>query len=371
MTFVDGPSMAAVEKLSVSEAIGVLLEVLAALVKLHEQGIIHRDIKPANILRTSDGRVLLSDLGIARQQDQLISLTRTGMAIGSIQYMSPEQARGKPVTPSSDVFSLGLALYQMITGHTIYDVVDEVDATSGEQVLMYLGALIHSGSELSFDFSPEIPRPIQRVIETACRFDPSARYADAKAMRHALLAAVAETEPTATAQSPPQQRSRWGLLAAAAALALALVVWWLAPSDTTVGPLPPSYQQKLSKLEDPATAEADKRVIVTQLGADPNPYAATVLMSAADDASVKVAVDAIKQLNKRVGPLVSARLIELLSDEEYTVRAWAARGLGDAKWAPALPALEDQLKRETVDPTRRQIQRAIDAITAGEAGAQE
>ena len=371
MTFVDGPSMAAVEKLSVSEAIGVLLEVLAALARLHEQGIIHRDIKPANILRTSDGRILLSDLGIARQQDQLISLTRTGMAIGSIQYMSPEQARGQPVTPSSDVFSLGLALYQLITGHTIYDVVDEVDATSGEQVLMYLGALIHSGSELSFDFSRETPRPIRRVIETACRFDPSVRYADAKAMRQALLAAVAETEPTATAPSPPQQRPRWALPAAAAALALALVVWWLVPSDTTVRPLPPSYQQKLSKLENPATTEADKRVLVVQLGADPNPYAATVLMSAADDASVKVAVDAIKQLNKRVGPLVSARLIELLSDEEYTVRAWAARGLGDARWTAALPALRDQLERETVDPARRQIQRAIDAITAEEAGAKE
>jgi serine/threonine protein kinase len=371
MTFVDGPSLAAVEKLSVSEAAGILLEVLAALARLHEQGIIHRDIKPANILRTSDGRVLLGDLGIARQQDQLISLTRTGTAIGSIQYMSPEQARGHPVTPSSDVFSLGLALYQLITGHTIYDVVDEVDATSGEQVLMYLGALIHSGGELSFDFPPEIPRPIQRVIETACRFDPSSRYADAKAMRQALLAAVADIEPTAAPQSPPQRRFQWAVPAAAAALALVLAVWWLAPSGGGFNKMPRAHQQMLSQLQDPATSEADKRVIVAQLGADPNPYAATVLMSAADDASVKVAVDAIKQLNKRVGPLVSARLIELLSDEEYTVRAWAARGLGDAKWAPALPALQDQLERETVDPTRRQIQRAIDAITAGEAGAGE
>jgi serine/threonine protein kinase len=371
MTFVDSPSLAAAERFSVSEAVGILLEVLAALGKLHEAGIIHRDIKPANILRTPDGRILLSDLGIARQQDQLISLTRTGMAIGSIQYMSPEQARGHPVTPSSDVFSLGLALYQMITGHTIYDVVDDVDATSGEQVLMYLGALIHSGNELRFDFPPEVPRPIQRVIETACHFDPSARYADAKAMREALLAAIAEIEPTATPQSPPQRKVHWGLPAAAAALVLALVVWWLVPSGDTNLTLPPSYQQELAKLEDPLTSEADKRMLVTQLGADPNPYAATVLMSAAGDPSPKVAVDAIKQLNKRVGPLVSARLIELLNDEEYTVRAWAARGLGDARWTPALPALEDQLERETVDPTRRQIQRAIDAIKAGEAGAEE
>jgi serine/threonine protein kinase len=371
MTFVDGPSLAAAERFSVSEAVGILLEVLAALGKLHEAGIIHRDIKPANILRTSDGRILLSDLGIARQQDQLISLTRTGMAIGSIQYMSPEQARGHPVTPSSDVFSLGLALYQMITGHTIYDVVDEVDATSGEQVLMYLGALIHSGNELEFDFPPETPRPIRRVIETACHFDPSARYADAKAMRDALLAAVAEIEPTATPQSAPPQRVHWGLPAAAATLALALVVWWLVPSGETIHKLPPAYQEMLSQLQDPATGEASKRALVAELGVDPNPYAASVLMSAADDASVKVAVDAIKQLNKRVGPLVSARLIELLRDEEYTVRAWAARGLGEAKWAPALPALQEQLERETVDATRRQIQRAIDAITAAEAGAGE
>jgi HEAT repeat protein len=156
-----------------------------------------------------------------------------------------------------------------------------------------------------------------------------------------------------------------------AALALALVVWWLVPSGDTNLTLPPSYQQALAKLEDPLTSEADKRMIVTQLGADPNPYAATVLMSAAGDPSPKVAVDAIKQLNKRVGPLVSARLIELLDDEEYTVRAWAARGLGDARWTPALPALEDQLERETAAPTRRQIERAIGAIKAGEAGAEE
>ena len=107
MTYVDGAPLSETDPLSHDEATPIFLDVLSALERLHLQGIIHRDIKPGNILIMADGRVLLSDLGIARQQDQMISLTRTGMAIGSVQYMSPEQARGEMVSPASDVFSDG------------------------------------------------------------------------------------------------------------------------------------------------------------------------------------------------------------------------------------------------------------------------
>jgi len=367
MTFVDGAPLSETEPVAPETACPIFIDVLSALSRLHDQGIIHRDIKPGNILVMSDGRVLLGDLGIARQQDQMLSLTRTGMAIGSVQYMSPEQARGEVVDPSSDVFSMGLTLYQVLTGHTIYDSVDEVDATSGEQVLMYLGALLHSGAELQFRFPAHVPRPLRRVIETACRFEPSQRYPHAAAMRTALLEAL-----HAPPREPAGRARALGIAGGGlAALALAAAVgWWaLSGGGGAVGPEPalrPFYQAAVERLQDPDASVAAKRQVVAEIGSHGDADATTVLMAAASDSSARVAVDAVKQLNERVDERVGAHLMSLLESDEYTVRAWAARGLGEAGWSAALPALEARLEREDHDAARRWIVRAIEDIAASE-----
>jgi tetratricopeptide (TPR) repeat protein len=219
MTFVDGPTMA--EHLAeqgpftVKEAGRIFTSVLDGLAELHDRGIIHRDIKPGNVLLGADGRARLADLGIARVEQER-SLTRTGMAVGTVIYMSPNQARGQPVDASSDVFSVGLTLYEALTGRIVYENVEDLDSTSSHDVLGYLVSLGRTGDELEISYPPEasIPRAVTEVIEKACRFHPEDRYPNARAMRDALEAALRPAAPAAAAP-------RWPWLAAAAATALA------------------------------------------------------------------------------------------------------------------------------------------------------
>jgi serine/threonine protein kinase len=223
MTYVDGPNLGQKGVLPPEEAIPVFLDVLAGLAQLHDSDIVHRDIKPANILLTRDGRALLADLGIARTQEQT-GMTRTGMAIGTVIYMSPEQARGKPVGPASDVFSVGLSLYQVLCGRTVYDDVSELDVTSGNDVLLYIGSLVHSNRELRIKFPDSVPAPVRDVILRCCRFDAGERYPDARAVHGALIDALE------TLEAPPQARVPWVPIVGAGTLlvaALAVAMWWL------------------------------------------------------------------------------------------------------------------------------------------------
>ena len=143
MTFVDGETLRerlARGPLPLEEACRICIEILDGLAYLHDKRIVHRDIKPANVLLGKDGRSRLSDLGIARVETER-SKTRTGTAVGTALYMSPEQARGRPVDTRSDLFSVGLTLYEALTGNIAYDHVDSVDSSSGMDVLIYIGGL--------------------------------------------------------------------------------------------------------------------------------------------------------------------------------------------------------------------------------------
>ncbi|HZS54968.1 MAG TPA: protein kinase [Bryobacteraceae bacterium] len=103
-------------RFDVLQSIDIVLQVLGALGYAHAQGVVHRDIKPANIMITRDGVVKLMDFGIARATDHQDHLTRTGAAVGSLYYMSPEQVQGAPVDHRSDLYSLGITFYEMVTG---------------------------------------------------------------------------------------------------------------------------------------------------------------------------------------------------------------------------------------------------------------
>ena len=279
MTLVDTPPLSKRGVLSLDQAAPILLGALAGLAKLHEGGIVHRDVKPGNILIHPDGRAMLADLGIARAADlgegetwftAAGHGTSTGMAIGTPAYMSPEQARGRRgIAKPTDVFSFGLTIYNTLTGRTIYQDVDGIDSSSGQEILAYLGHLSFSHREFEFHFREhEAPAAVQAVVRRACRIEPGERYPDAGAMRSALSEALrgprrtvkARPERATTAERGAGAGRRLGLLAAVlAAVGLAVGAWYLFIHQ---GPIPPpdELQAKVARMlevavkADPPTA---------------------------------------------------------------------------------------------------------------------
>lgn len=147
-------------------ALELVSKIASCLEFAHKKGVIHRDLKPANILFRSDGTPLLTDFGIAKHQWLDSDLTATGIALGTPQYMSPEQAQAKSVDGRADVYSLGIILYEMLTGKTPYDGDSEVDT-----ILRHLQ-----------DPMPVLPaeyRTYQTLLKRMLAKDPAQRFADA------------------------------------------------------------------------------------------------------------------------------------------------------------------------------------------------
>ncbi len=161
--------------LTLTDIAGIARQVCSGLTALHAQGIIHRDIKPANIFICDDGRVLLLDLGVARESDS--SLTHTGALIGTPRYMPPEQVQGREVDASCDVYSLGVVLYELFAGRRMF----EVD--SNDSVLR---AHVYARPEPL----TRVSEPVWRVLEKALEKEPAQRYRTAAEFSQALDGAV-------------------------------------------------------------------------------------------------------------------------------------------------------------------------------------
>jgi beta-lactam-binding protein with PASTA domain len=174
-------------------AISYVRQVLAALRYAHRNGIVHRDIKPHNVLVDHEGRVKVADFGIARAGSS--QMTEAGSIIGTAQYLSPEQARGAPVDESSDLYSTGIVLYELMTGKVPF-----TGETPVEIAMKHLSQVPPAPSSIR----PEIPRDLDLVVLRALAKEPADRYRSAKEMDRDLElvgrgdAVGPETEEAAT-----------------------------------------------------------------------------------------------------------------------------------------------------------------------------
>ena len=174
-------------RLSSNETMSVVGQTALALQAAHERGVIHRDVKPGNLLVTPDGRVKVTDFGIARATDE-IPLTQTGTVLGTSYYLAPEQAAGQQVTAASDVYSLGIVAYECLAGHRPFQDTNPVAV-----------ALAHQ-TEPPPPLPPDVPPAVAHLVYTALAKSPSDRPATAGEFGRQALAL---TDPVKAAATPP------------------------------------------------------------------------------------------------------------------------------------------------------------------------
>ena len=205
MELVEGRDLASIlrerGKLWISESVLIAEQVAAGLEAAHRRGIVHRDVKPGNILLTDDGHVRVADFGIARAASEA-GLTTTGTTLGSVHYFSPEQARGQDVTPASDVYSLGIVLYEMLTGRRPF----EADSSAGVALMRLTEDPVPPSVH-----EPSLPRDLVWLVMRALQRDPKARFPNGGAFREALRTwqppAAAPARAPAPAPAKPSETS--------------------------------------------------------------------------------------------------------------------------------------------------------------------
>ncbi len=183
MELLDGSDLAKYTKkenlLPVPEIVRIVSSVASALDYAHANGIVHRDIKPANIMILTNGEVKVADFGIARVM--ATSKTQTGVVLGTPSYMSPEQIAGKKVDGRSDLFSLGVVLYELISGEKPFN---------GDSIATLMYNITTTAPQAIRELSPEIPDAMAGIVEKLLAKDVEARYQTGKALADDLLACL-------------------------------------------------------------------------------------------------------------------------------------------------------------------------------------
>ncbi len=175
MEFVDGEPLSSVIRtqapLSPTRAAAIAADIAKALSYAHRHGVVHRDVKPGNVLITVDGQVKVADFGIARAIGQSETVTQTGLVMGTATYFSPEQAQGLGVDGRSDVYALGVVLYEMVTGRPPF---------TADTPVAIAYKHVSETPALPSEIEPRVPRDLEAIIMQAMAKQPQARYGTAQ-----------------------------------------------------------------------------------------------------------------------------------------------------------------------------------------------
>jgi len=261
MRCVDGASLRQLlekkKRLSVRKAATIARQVADALGYAHHYGVVHRDVKPDNMLLDRGGHVLVTDFGIAKaaQEASVSQLTTEGMVVGTPQYMSPEQATGDKLDARSDIYSLGILLYQMLAGEPPFD------GESAQSILMKQATAdpppIH-------DHRGDVPAPLTAALERMLAKDPAERYQTAEEASRALVeavpAAAGETVPVRASLAAVVIRSLVGLALLAGGALVGVTLLGKPPRLSVAAPIPDSVLQSLRRRRVLATGDAAQYV---------------------------------------------------------------------------------------------------------------
>ena len=232
--------------LPVARAVELAITVADGLTFAHEHGLVHRDVKPQNVLLSANGAVKVTDFGIARSLEVEHGVTQTGTVVGTGEYIAPEQASGDAVSPATDVYSLGVVLWEMLTGRVPFE--------SDNFVAVAMRHVNEPAPDIR-ELRPDIPPRLAAAIDTALQKDPARRFPTMRAFAEELSACLAglgsegvtQVIPTAVWHSRTRTRTRrrtWplayialALLVGAAALVAALLLGG-AGSGSATGSVP-------------------------------------------------------------------------------------------------------------------------------------
>ena len=180
------------------EAVEIACQIAEGLAYAHHRGIVHRDIKPGNIMLPDRGPAKIMDFGLARMR-MADHKTSTGIVLGTPRYMSPEQITGQPVDHRSDIFSLGIVVWEMLTGRRLF---------SGTEIQQVSHSITYDEHVPPTRVNPELPSMIDFVVARALKKDPAVRYQDADEMAADLHTCLNELRGRATEQSEPESGTK-------------------------------------------------------------------------------------------------------------------------------------------------------------------